>query len=453
MSLSPLFILLQLLIFFSLSYTTISTLSMTMDPFEKETLFKVMETLSSDRNWKTSHPEPCNPGSSWPGIECKPAGKDNHLHVTRLNFGNSPNPTCKKDATFPPEILTLPFLESLFIFNCFKTTKTTLSIPSKPQHLSLQQLSLKSNPALVGVIPPLISSLTSLQVLTLSQNHLFGKIPQGISSLTSLIHLDLSYNSLTGPIPFQLGMLKSLTGLDLSYNSLSGPIPAPLGHLVLLQKLDLSSNSLTGRIPDTFENLRVLSFLALSNNKLSGKFPKGLPNLKNLQYFIMDDNPMFIFLPFQLGRLAKLQELRLANSGYSGPIPWSFQWLTNLTTLSLENNKLSGLIPSGLAQLNRIYHLNLSRNSLGGVVPFNDNFLRRLGRNLDLSGNSGLCLPSSEVTQSDTLGVSICGTNKTVSTVLQPLRKSSDADLLHCSQLLTLFFTNLCFWSLYQLLL
>ncbi|KAJ0986453.1 hypothetical protein J5N97_004809 [Dioscorea zingiberensis] len=442
-----------ILLFLSLACTTFSVHSMTMDSSEKETLFRVMETLSSDRNWKASHPEPCNPGSSWPGIECKPAGRDNHLHVTRLDFGNPPNPTCKKDATFPPEILTLPFLQSLFIFNCFKTTKTTLSIPSKAHKLALQQLTLKSNPALVGVITPLISSLTSLQVLTLSQNHLFGKIPEGISSLTSLIHLDLSYNSLSGSIPSQLGSLRTLTGLDLSYNSLSGPIPASLGHLSLLQKLDLSSNSLTGRIPDSFESLSFLSFLALSNNKLSGQFPRGLPKLRNLQYFIMDDNPMFTSLPFQLGRLAKLQELRLANSGYSGPIPWSFSWLTNLTTLSLANNKLSGPIPAGLSELSRIYHLNLSRNSLGGVVPFNGTFLRRLGRNLDLSGNPGLCLTGSQVTETAMLGVGICGgANKSVSTMQQPFGRSNGASL-HCSLPNLLLFTPICFWSLYQLLL
>jgi hypothetical protein len=44
-----------------------------------------------------------------------------------------------------------------------------------------------------------------------------------------------------------------------------------------------------------------------------------------------------------------------------------------------------------------MYHLNLSNNALGGAVPFDGAFLRRLGRNLDLSGNSGLCLDDRSV--------------------------------------------------------
>lgn len=375
-----------------------------------------MEAMSSDRNWRASNPDPCRTGSLWPGLECKPL-EDNHLHVTRLDFGNSPNPSCKKAAAFPSEVFHLPHLQSLFFFNCFKTTKTTLSVPTSSASHSkiapaLQQLSLKSNPALVGPIPPQLSSLTSLQVLTLSQNRLYGKIPEAISLLTSLIHLDLSYNSLSGPIPTQISGLRTLVDLDLSYNSLTGPIPASIGKLGLLQKLDLSTNSLSGTIPESVGNLSLLTFLALSNNKLSGEFPKGLPNLQSLQYFIMDDNPMFVPLPFQLGRLVRLQELRMANSGFSGPIPGSFSWLTNLTALSLENNKLTGEIPPGLSELGRIYHLNLSRNLLGGVVPFDATFIRRLGRNLDLSGNPGLCVDGSERLEGVKVGVGVCGANR-----------------------------------------
>ncbi|XP_072994358.1 uncharacterized protein [Typha latifolia] len=386
--------------------------SMSMDPLEREALFHVMETMSSDRDWRSSNPDPCLPASSWPGIECK-HGSDNLLHVTRLDFGASPNPSCKKTATFPSHVFDLPYLQSLFFFNCFKTTKTKLSLPP-PDHkaaayASLQQLSLRSNPSLVGVIPSRISSFKSLQVLTLSQNQLNGRIPQSIGALTSLIHLDLSYNSLTDSIPSHIGSLGSLVGLDLSYNYLTGAIPSTIGQLGLLQKLDLSSNELNRSIPETLESLSCLTFLALSNNRLSGQFPIGLPKLQNLQYFIMDDNPMFVALPFQLGRLAKLQELRLANSGYSGSIPGSFAWLTNLSTLSLENNRLTGQIPLGLSGLSRIYHLNLSRNMLGGVVPFNSGFLRRLGRNLDLSENPGLCLNGSETSESIHVGVDVCG--------------------------------------------
>ncbi|KAJ4836832.1 hypothetical protein Tsubulata_032122 [Turnera subulata] len=380
---------------------------------EEETLFKIMDSMSSDQTWRTSYPKPCSPGSTWPGIECK-VGPDNHLHVSRLDFGTQSTPSCKATATFPHQIFALPYLQSVFFFKCFTRTTATLSVPPlRLSNSSLQQLSLRSNPALVGPIPPQISSLKSLQVLTLSQNHLSGPIPVGIFGLTSLVHLDLSYNMLTGPIPNQLGNLKNLQGLDLSYNLLAGSIPDTIGHLGLLQKLDLSSNKLTGRIPESIESLGLLAFMALSNNRLTGKFPPGLPKLQSLQYFIMDDNPVYTTLPAEFGELVKLQELRLANSGYRGAIPPSFSLLMNLSTLSLQNNRLTGDIPVGFGGLSHIYHLNLSGNLLGGVVPFNASFLKRLGRNLDLSGNPGLCLSPSEAYNVKLgIGVSVCDTSK-----------------------------------------
>ncbi|KAF6173886.1 hypothetical protein GIB67_039837 [Kingdonia uniflora] len=381
-----------------------------------------MDSMSSDKNWRVVAPNPCKPGSSWPGIECKP-GKDNHLHVSRLDFGITPYPFCKNRATFPSLIFDLPYLQSIFFFHCFNHTKTSLSIPFTNRASSLQQLSLRANQALVGPIPAQISSLKSLQILTLSQNQHHGRIPQEIFSITSLIHLDLSYNSLTGTIPGQLGRLTNLVGLDLSYNSLMGQIPSTIGQLGLLQKLDLSSNLLTGSVPSSIESLKVLVFMALSNNRLRGNFPMGLAKLQSLQYFLMDDNPMFTTLPSEFGNLVKLQELRLANSGYLGPIPQSFSQLQNLSTLSLQNNKLTGEVPVGLSSLSHIYHLNLSRNMLSGVVPFNSAFLKRLGRNLDLSGNPWLCLNGSEALEGVKIGVSVCGRDKTGSTVM-PLKKS-----------------------------
>ncbi|XP_020581483.1 probable leucine-rich repeat receptor-like protein kinase At1g35710 [Phalaenopsis equestris] len=397
--------------------------------FEKEALLSIMDSISSDRDWRSySSEDPCNPSSSWPGLECKP-GSDNRFHVTKLVFGTHPNPTCRSSATFPFQIFNLPYLQSIHFLNCFKIKKTTLFLPHS-NFSSLQQLSLKANPALIGPIPTQISSLESIQVLTLSQNNLRGEIPEAISTLTSLIHLDLSYNRLTGKIPAQVGKLSSLVDLDLSYNSLNGPIPTSIGEMGMLQKLDLSSNSLLGSIPQSVENLKLLTFLALSENRLSGypKPPNGLANLQNLQYLFMDSNPMFVPLPPELGRLQRLQELKLANSGYSGQIPASFTWLKNLTALSLEDNRLSGEIPPGLGGLNRIYHLNLSRNMLAGVVPFSVEFLRRLGRNLDLSGNSGLCFNgSSNDFKGIFNGVGVCGSrlSSTTPNILHPLKSSS----------------------------
>ncbi|KAM7263926.1 hypothetical protein ACFE04_001609 [Oxalis oulophora] len=415
-----------MLLFLSVSSFSYAKKQPLMMPSEAQTLFKIMDSMSNDKNWNFLYPNPCKQ-PTWQGIECK-LGSDNYLHVTRLDFGNHPNPSCKSTSMFPYEIFQLSNLESIFFFNCFTHSKTTLSVsPTRLLNSSLQQLSLRANPSLVGSIPPQISSLKSLKILTLSQNSLVGKIPVGIFSLSSLVHLDLSYNMLTGSIPFQLGNLKNLVGLDLSYNSLVGMIPTTIGEMGGLQKLDLSSNSLVGTIPDSLEKLSSLMFMALSNNKLGGNFPRGISKLQSLQYFLMDDNPMKIPLPLEFGNLSKLQELRLANSGYFGSIPSNYALLRNLTTLSLQNNRLSGQIPTGFSDLSHIYHLNLSRNLLVGVVPFNASFLKRLGRNLDLSGNPDLCLSPTEANYSVKLGigVNICGKNK-----IKAIKSSSQASQL-----------------------
>ncbi|XP_010524077.1 PREDICTED: protein TOO MANY MOUTHS [Tarenaya hassleriana] len=433
-SLSVARFLLFLLIFLALRRHVNSQPPNSLPPSESETLFTIMDSMSSDHQWRLSYPNPCAPGSSWPGIECK-SGPDRFCHVSRLDFGSPPNPSCRSSASFPRLIFSLPHLHSVFFFNCFTRSRTSIVFPLARLFFnsSLQQLSLRSNPSLIGSIPPGISSLKSLKILTLSQNQFTGKIPTGIFQLSNLVHLDLSYNTLTGIIPLQLGNLKNLEGLDLSYNSLVGSIPATISDLGLLQKLDLSSNSLFGAIPDGVEMLHSLSFMALSNNKLRGPFPKGISKLQNLQYFIMDDNPMFVPLPAELGFLARLQELRLANSGYSGNIPESYTKLMNLSSLSLSNNRLTGEIPSGFGSMPHIFHLNLSRNMLMGVVPFDSSFLRRLGKNLDLSANSGLCLDPADEFSLVKTGVDVCGRNNSGrgGSLIHPSKKSEAPSTNH----------------------
>ncbi|KAF2316715.1 hypothetical protein GH714_042056 [Hevea brasiliensis] len=108
--------------------------------------------------------------------------------------------------------------------------------------------SLASNPTLSGQIPSSLGHVTSLRVLSLSQNNLQRSIPRELGGLVNLEQLDLSYNNLSGEIPKEIGGLKSLTILDLSWNSLEGQVPCSLGQLNLLHKIDLGSNKLLGRI-------------------------------------------------------------------------------------------------------------------------------------------------------------------------------------------------------------
>eukprot|EP00250_Pteridium_aquilinum_P028354 c36999_g1_i1 orf=183-1556(+) len=363
---------------------------LTMSVGEQDALYAVMDAMAGGVDWRVLHPHPCT-DDLWPGLVCEQGLDDGFLHVTRLDFGYKPNPACAPNASIPTAITKLSRLRSLFIFECFSTMNTTIPLSLVKLAPTLQELSLRTNSALVGSIPAELSSLTSLQLLSLSQNGLTGHIPAQLSKLKALQHLDLSDNSLSGELPPELGSLHNLVILDLSVNSLSGPVPSSWGNLTMLQKLDLSFNSLQGVLPQELGNMRKLQFLAMNDNMITGPCPAQMASLGSLQYLILDNNPMNTTLPSFIGGYRNLMALSLSNSGYFGTIPEEYSKLENLTVLSLDRNNLTGSIPSGLGQLPHIYQLNLSLNSLSGAIPFTPEFVKKLGRNLDLNGNTALC--------------------------------------------------------------
>lgn len=72
---------------------------------------------------------------------------------------------------------------------------------------------------------------------------------------------------------------------------------------------------------------------------------------------------------------------------------------------------------------------------LGGVVPFGANFISLLGRNLDLSGNRGLCVDVSERFEGMKVGVGVCGANGSGPAFQQTLVGSNGAAFLYCNNL------------------
>ncbi|XP_002987784.2 piriformospora indica-insensitive protein 2 [Selaginella moellendorffii] len=385
-----------------------------MDRNEQEALYQVMESLLNESSqWRAKHPHPCSSYHPWPGLECQQLGgssgsssDDYLLHVTKITLvGSNPATACKKNASLSPAIFKLPFLRALVIMSCFVSPSTnSTNIPwSGLDKLasSLQVLTLRGNSGLTGTIPKQLGSLAKLEVLSLSQNGLHGSVPVELGGLEKLQNLDLSYNSLAGAIPGELGRLQSLSILDLSNNKLGGHIPDSIGKLAQLKKLDLSSNALDGSIPAALGSLSNLQFLALDRNGITGGIPRELQGLSNLQSLLLQDNPMHTTIPDFWKSLGKISQLRLSNSGYTGGIPGSIVLLKNLTELALERNFLTGSIPESLGSLPNIYHLNLSNNLLSGLVPFAPSFYARLGDNLDLHGNTGLC--STAAARSDDL--------------------------------------------------
>ncbi|KAJ0978321.1 hypothetical protein J5N97_013795 [Dioscorea zingiberensis] len=114
-----------------------------------------------------------------------------------------------------------------------------------------------------------LSSLKSLTVLSLNQNHL-TTLPPALGSLTSLHQLHLANNNLAS-LPPELEFLNQLQILNVRNNRISS-VPSSIGNCSSLIEIDLSSNLLV-ELPETFGNLTNLKALHLSNNGL-----KSLPS-------------------------------------------------------------------------------------------------------------------------------------------------------------------------------
>ncbi|KAG4956105.1 hypothetical protein JHK82_041816 [Glycine max] len=365
---------------------------MVMQEEELLGLFEVMDALVDDPDWSQAHPQPCT-DTQWPGIECEVSNDPPVFHVTKIHIGpDILSPPCKSSAYLSESLLKLTYLKTLSIFNCFVASPVNLPSTLFGPFSTLEHLALQSNPTLSGEIPPSLGGVASLRVLSLSQNRFQGNIPRQLGGLVSLEQLDLSYNNFNGQIPKEIGGLKNIAILDLSWNEIEGNLPSSLGQLQLLQKMDLSSNRLTGKIPPDLGKLKRLVLLDLSHNFIGGPIPETLSNLELLEYFLIDDNPIKSEIPLFIGKLSKLKSVSFSGCGLIGSITNSFSSLKNLTALSLDNNSLSGSVPPNLALLPNLDQLNISHNKLNGVLQLPDEFIGKLGKRLDVRGNSEICI-------------------------------------------------------------
>ncbi|KAI3815225.1 hypothetical protein L1987_14886 [Smallanthus sonchifolius] len=240
-----------------------------------------------------------------------------------------------------------------------------------------------------GTLSPLVSQLTQLITIDLSDNKLSGPIPTSLFSLPNLQTLNLRSNSFSGTIPPTISTLKSIQTLDISHNSLSGSLPNSLSSLTLT-RLDLSFNKLTGPIPKLPLNLLEL---ALRSNSLSGFLSNPSFNeLTQLEVVELSDNSLTGTIPSWVFLLPSLQQLNLANNSFTGieiskplnsnliavdagynkivgDLSVNFSEYPMLSSLSLRYNKLHGPIPSEYSRKMKLRRLFLDGNYLNGMPP------------------------------------------------------------------------------------
>ena len=118
----------------------------------------------------------------------------------------------------------------------------------------------------------------------LSDEQLHGSIPSIISNLTALTNIDLTNNRLTGNTPF-IKTLHNLSNLDLGRNDMSGGIPCLQGEnvsLPLLRNIVAYDNNLDGTLPNTFRMGENIQMLILFKNRMHGTIPSAIGELRNL---------------------------------------------------------------------------------------------------------------------------------------------------------------------------
>ncbi|GMY13134.1 probable inactive leucine-rich repeat receptor-like protein kinase At3g03770 isoform X2 [Fagus crenata] len=191
------------------------------------------------------------------------------------------------------------------------------SIPPKMSRLvKLHTLTLDCN-YFNDTVPDWWDSFSNLTILSLKINRFKGQIPSSVSKVKTLTDLALSHNELSGKLP-DLSTLTSLHLLDLRENHLDSELPVmPTGLVTAL----LSNNSLSGKIPEQFGELPKLQHLDLSLNHLSGTPPSALFSLPNISYLNLASNMLSGSLPDELSCGGKLGYVDVSNNKLIGELP------------------------------------------------------------------------------------------------------------------------------------
>jgi len=263
---------------------------------------------------------------------------------------------------------------------------------------SLQVLSLSNN-QISGMLPDL-SVFPSLRILNLASNKLIGEIPSSIRSLTKLEMLILSKNFFQGVISeYHFTNFSKLEYLYLSYNSLTIKVSDDWVPPFQLQELDLSYCNMDSRFPNWLQIQNNLSFLYLSNvgslppmpswfwsklqtlvsmtisnNNLTGRIPNLEINLTNYPEIDLSSNQLEGAIPSFLLQAAALH---LSNNKISDLASFlcSKSKPNILEVLDLSNNQLNGELPDCWNNLSSLQFIDLSNNKLSGNIPFSMNAL------------------------------------------------------------------------------
>ncbi|KAL7505227.1 hypothetical protein ACHAXN_002717 [Cyclotella atomus] len=271
----------------------------------------------------------------------------------------------------------------------------------------VRELNLPDN-NLIGEMPPEISTLRNLDVLSLNSNCLYGSLPTEFGSMTNLQKLNLEDNGLEGYLPEEFYSMSSLTHLNLasqgendrnctssigsvvdlytnstgeSNSGLEGALLQKIGFLRHLKEIRVEENYFSGEITSSIKNLKQLENLTAGWNSITGTLPSELFELPNIRHIGLEYNYISGSIPENIGRAESLEALYLYEmENMNGTLPDSLYNLTNLKELWLFNNQFEGSIKSEIGNLKELVHFSIYSNQFTGTMPSELGRCEKLGK-------------------------------------------------------------------------
>ncbi|XLU54090.1 hypothetical protein S245_048738, partial [Arachis hypogaea] len=204
-----------------------------------------------------------------------------------------------------------------------------------------------------------LSNMVDLSEAWLQGNSFEGPIPD-LSRSTALLDLQLAHNLLTGIVPDSLTTLDSLQSISLNDNFLQGPLPQ--FAIYPEENVNLGVNTSNGFCHKNFgpcdHKVTILLEIAAEFGYpiLLPRSWRGNNACKNWSFITCDDKN-------------KIRIVNLSNLKLTGTISPAFANLTDLRKLYLDDNNLTGEIPQRLTTLPKFEVVNVSNNHLSGNIP------------------------------------------------------------------------------------
>jgi len=183
-----------------------------------------------------------------------------------------------------------------------------------------------------------------------------------ITRVSTLRELRLSNNDLKGTLPDSISSLTHLEVFELQSNKLAS-LPAEIRHLTHLRILDISDNDLTALPSDFWSSVPIIELNGAKNN-FSGSFFE-VDNVPRLQRLVLANNSISSLCEPSTIQFPALRHLDLEANRLSS-LPDMTSW-TSLTTLLVGSNKLASF-PDGFVSLQQnLQHADFTGNDLSNV--------------------------------------------------------------------------------------